>query len=1163
MSKRIWTPQQQNAIASRGGTLLLSAAAGSGKTAVLVERIIKLLTDSENPVEPSSLLVVTFTNAAAQEMRIRIAAAIDALIKDNPTNNFYRSVKMKLPEATVSTIDSFCIRLVRENFHTADIEPDFKLLSSGENRLLMSQAMTKTLDEVCTASPKMYDMLNSMTSYGRDDSGLSSKILKLYEFSLAHPFPDVWLRSVIHMYDTTDDVKSTVWGSVILQDASLGTDYALSLIEKAICEVKNEPVIDEAYSPYLANAYSLLSSLKENINSASWDDIFSFIRKNGFCSLPAVKRGYGKNPVKLFAEYKYKKAAAIYEDILKNICVNTEDFNIDNTEQRPVISALVSSVQLFSYYFSEAKKEKNSYGFSDIMHKALELVAVYENGEIKKTPLAVSLANSFSEILIDEYQDTNEAQDMLFYTISSDGKNMFMVGDVKQSIYRFRLAMPEIFVKKSREFGSFNGKNYPAKIVLGKNFRSRKGILDNINFLFDRIMSEAAGEMDYTHDDALYFGDGYGEDSDNAFELRFLLSDSAADEAEYTAEIIADMIRKKTKVNGKNGERECRASDFCILMRSPDKKASLYASALTKRGIQCSYQKKTSLFDAAEVEVFMSLLKIINNPTDDVAMLAVMLSSIYGFTVDDVVNCKLPDKSLSLYSCLKKFNSEKARLLLSDIMSFRRMSAVMPFGDFVRTLLDLTGYGAIVGAMSDGAVRRKNLLLLCTLAYEFQQSFDSGISGFIRYISAMAEKGSDITGASDVSESADVVRIYSIHKSKGLEFPFVILADCSKKFNLTDASDDMIISTSAGVGMVMINGENLQKYSTTAHNASKIAVTSACVSEELRILYVALTRARERLIAVCSDSKIYETAEKLCSEVSFDKKPDAKCVLKANSYKNLLLLGFLNHPDMHELLREVPCEKIYKEPKSRLSVIIDSPVDYTENTEVSAVTSINKELMKKLKEKCEFRYPYQYPENARPKRVASEFENHIFKPEYFGKLKPSFALDGALSPAEAGTANHLFLQNLDFNAPSIEAELDRMMQNGILSEKQAASIRVDKMMNFKQSELFNEIKNADTVYREREFTVEIELGEIEKKAEENVRHEKIIILGKADLVFIKDGRAVVVDYKTDRSKTKDEFITAYSGQLDMYKRAISQVLSVPVEKSVIYSLELGEEIETQ
>lgn len=1160
MAERKWTEQQLNAINSRGGTLLLSAAAGSGKTAVLVERIIKLLTEGNEPAEPGELLVVTFTNAAAQEMRMRISAAVDDLIRKDPLNNLYRSIRMKLPEAEICTIDSFCIKLVRENFHAADIEPDFRLLAGGEAQILISEAMAKTLDSLCTQSPDIYDMLNSMTSYSRDDSNLSEKILKLYNFSLAHPFPDLWLDSIADMYAPCDDVKNTVWGNIILEDAEVSAEQALDLIRKALNDITYDEVVQETYGVFLENTFSVLETFKRTLSDCTWDEIYRYVTENAFTSLPRVPRGYGDNPVKVAAEHKYRKAKDIFENIAKSICTDTAGFNSDNKLLNPVIVALVDTVRTFAANYETLKKEQNSYTFSDTMHKALELIAKAEDGVIKKTALAYILQSRYREILIDEYQDTNEAQDMLFRMLSKKEENMFMVGDVKQSIYRFRLAMPEIFVRKSKEFTPYDGENYPAKIILGKNFRSRKGVLDNINFLFDRLMSEKAGEMDYTAEDALYYGEGFDEDKSSGVELHFLKTDSETQEADYIAEIIADTINKGTPVSDKGKIRTARPSDFCILMRSPSNKAETYAQALKKHSIQCSCQKKSSLFDALEVSIFMSLLKVINNPTDDVSMLSVMFSPMYGFTADDAVEFKLPNKRANMYSCLKKTENFRAKKLLDDLDEYRRMSAIMPFDIFVRTLMDITGYPAIVSAMSEGNIRHTNLMMLCSLASEYAATSSAGIDGFVRYISRLAEKGSDIPAANDVSESADVVRIYSIHKSKGLEFPFVILADCSKKFNLMDAADDMIISTTAGVGMVILNNKKLQKYSTIAHTASKIAVRNASVSEELRVLYVAMTRAKEKLIAVSSDPKIEDTVENICAEVPFDRKPSPGTVLKAGSYKNWFLMGYLNHPDMHNLLGSVSVEKFYKKAESPMSVIVKESSDTESEIETQETVTADESIIQTLKEKCEYEYPYVMPDDARPKRVASEFENHIFKPEYFGKTKPSFALGDKLSPAEVGTANHLFLQNLDFNATSIQDECQRMVDMHILSEKQALSIRADKMEQFIKSSIFRRIRNADAVYREKEFTVEISLSDTVKEVNDNVKDEKILVLGKADLVFIENGSATVIDWKTDRSKTREEFVTAYSGQLQMYKIAMEQVLELPVKETIIYSLELGEEI---
>ncbi|MBQ8210299.1 MAG: helicase-exonuclease AddAB subunit AddA [Clostridia bacterium] len=1160
MAERQWTPQQKDAIEARGGTLLLSAAAGSGKTAVLVERIITLLTQENNPVEPCELLVATFTNAAAAEMRMRISAAVDELIKNDPASNRYRLIKMKLPEAQISTIDSFCIKLVRENFHSADIEPDFTLLNSCEEQIIVSEAMSQTLDTLCTADPDVYDMLNSMTSYGGDDSKLSDKIIKLYNYSLAHPFPDEWLSAIADMYKPCEDVKNSVWGRIITDDITRCAEYCKSLCSSAVSDSLDDEKIRNVYYDPLCAAYNFFCNLCDVVSNGSWDDIYRFINESSLSSgLPRVPGGYGDNPAKVSALYKYKKAVSGFDGIKSAVCTDTKGFNEDCEQQRPVINALVGAVRIFAHNCNELKKEKNGYNFSDIMHKALDLlVKTDENGRT----FADTLKDRYREILIDEYQDTNEAQDMLFRLISKDESNMFMVGDVKQSIYRFRLAMPEIFMKKSNEFHAYDGSNYPAKIILGRNFRSRKGVLDNINHLFYRIMSESAGEMDYTADDALYYGKGYDEDTAPCVELHFADCENTDEEAVYVANLIDNMIKSGTTVYSKGVQRPARAGDFCILMRSPGKKGAKYAEALNCVGIKSTLQQKSSLFDSVEVSVFMSLLKVISNPTDDVSMLAVMFSPVYGFTPDEAAEMKINDRRLNMYTCLKKVSKQnpKAQKLLSDLLEYRKMAAVMPFDVFVRTLMDITGYLAVVGSMGDGALRRTNLMMLSSLAVEYVSSGLTGIDGFVRYVNRLAESGTDNPAASDVSDTANVVRIYSIHKSKGLEFPFVILADCAKAVNLTDARDEMIISDTAGVGMVIINNDKLQKYSSLGHTAAKINMRNATVSEELRVLYVAMTRAKERLIAVSSDPKIEETIQKVCYEVPAEGAVPPEAVLKASTYEKWFIMGYLNHPDMRKFINNASYDVQYSQDESPLK-IVSQGVEYSEDvTAEQTEETANEELVAQIKEKCEFVYPYILPEDARPKRVASDFENHIFKPEYFAKSKPSFILGDKLNPAEVGTANHLYLQNLDFASTDVTAECVRMENAHILNKKQAESIRLDKMEKFINSTLFSRIKNADKVYRELEFTAQVRLGDVNPDAADNVKDEKILVLGKADLVFVENGAAVVVDYKTDRSKTEDEFVTAYSGQLDMYRRAMEQILEMPVKEAVIYSLELEKEI---
>lgn len=1164
MAETKWTPDQQNAIDARGGTLLLSAAAGSGKTAVLVERIIKLLTDGNEPVQPGELLVVTFTNAAAAEMRARVTAAVDKLIAKEPANSFYRNIKMKLPDAKITTMDSFCISLVRENFHSADIEPDFTILEAGEQRILIAEAMSGMLDKMCREEPELYNLLNTMTSYSRDDGALAAKIENLYNFSLSHPFPEKWLCEAEKMYNTDSDIKSSLWGRIILEDAVAMVEYCKGLIRNAVSDVIGHEVMEEKYRGELENKLSLFESLSELLENGSWDEIVTFVKTTAWNRLP-VARGYSDDPVKLEAESKHKEAKGVFEKLGEIFCASSSQHIEDMEKLRPVMSGLCMAVREFSKAYSTLKKERNSYTFTDIMHFALKLLIKEQDGEIKKTSLAFDMQSRFREILIDEYQDTNEAQDMLFTVMSKNGNNMFMVGDVKQSIYRFRLAMPEIFMKKSREYCDYDGENYPAKIFLGQNFRSRKGVLDNINFLFKNLMSEYAGEMDYTDRDALYYSDVYDEQSSEPdVSLDFLLDGDNETEAEYIADLIEKTVDGGTVVSAKDGKRKARYGDFCILLRSLKSKAHIYENALKKRNIKVVFEKKTNLFDTVEAGVFMSLLKVINNPADDISLLSVMFSPLYGFSADEIAKTKLNDKNKNLYSCLKRQyeSDEKAAKLLDDLKRYRQMSAVMPFDMFIRTLLDATGYMAIVSALENGDDRKMNLMLLCSLGCDYADRGGAGIGGFIRYINRAAENGADIAAASSGSSDTDAVRIMSIHKSKGLEFPFVVLADCAKKINKTDIADDMIISPAAGVGMVVINSEKLQKYSSLGHMAAKLAVNRSMISEELRILYVAMTRAREKLIAVSCVSDMEKSLKNALFPL-FGGKPAPYAVLNSSSYTKWFLMGFMRHPDMFRILKEndIFAKFDFKNADSRLAVRVLEKNDIEAEAEtMKAFVAADSAVIEKIREKAEYVYPYNIPADARPKRVASDFEKKIFSEQYFAKSKPSFLCPGQLTAAERGTANHLFMQNLDFNAEGINSECERMAKNGLLSKEQLEAVRRDKLEIFIRSELFSRIKNADEIFREKEFTVQIRLGDIDKTADESVADEKILILGKADLVFVENGEAVVVDYKTDRTKSRADFIEAYSGQLDMYRRAMEQILELPVKETLIYSLELGEEI---
>ena len=673
--------------------------------------------------------------------------------------------------------------------------------------------------------------------------------------------------------------------------------------------------------------------------------------------------------------------------------------------------------------------------------------------------------------------------------------------------------------------------------------------------------------MQYTDSEALYYGDIYNEDVVPAAEIHMLNTKVSSEEAEYIARLIRKTITDGTVVQTKNGTRPATYGDFCILLRSTSGKTDIFEEALKNNGIPVTCEKKTGLFAGTETTVFLSLLKIINNPTDDVSMLSVMFSPLYGFTADDTAAIRLYKKHCNLYTCIKEASADmpKAKILIDDLNRFRRMAAMMPVDTFIRTLLDITGYLSIVSACNNGESRRLNLLLLCSIAQDFTSKGGTDTGGFIRYIDRISESGNDIAAASDASADSSAVKIMSIHKSKGLEFPFVILADCAKNFNTQDISAEMIISTSAGVGIKITDSPNLKKYSSLGHAAAKLAVKRATMSEEMRVLYVAMTRAKERFIAVGSATKPEERIRDAINSLSGDK-PSPCAVLHASSYLKWLLMGFIRHPDMKKICEETGNCIVhdYKNADSRLRVLITSPDDeesVQENKDIPIPEAVyNEEITEEIRKRTDYEYPFVIPADIRPKSAASDFEKKHFNSEYFATSRPDFMSEGKISAAEAGTANHLFLQNLDFFSDDVSGQLKAMTEKGIFSKKQADAIRLDKVGKFLSSPLCTRIRNADSVMREKEFTVRINIGDIYKTVNDNVKDEKIILLGKADLVFIENNEAVVVDYKTDRGKTPEDFINAYSGQLDMYRRATEIILGIPVKETLIYSLDLEKTI---
>lgn len=1162
MRRMKWTADQQKAIDARKGTLLVSAAAGSGKTAVLVERVIQRICDIENPCGVENLLIVTFTNAAAAQMKEKIFAAIGKKIAENPADKRLRRQQLMLPCANICTIDSFCIALVRENFHALGIAPDFALLDEGRLSILRSQAVSTVVENLHAEHSQSFLTLSELISDNKDDGKLIDAILKLYNLSRAYPFPEKWLRSLAEEFANPQPAAESPWGKTILKYIAQLLTSCKADAEHCICLLADEPELEAKYRPAFEDDRQLFENLIEKSAACSWDEAVEVFGNIVFSKMSAAPRGYESSAKEICKSTRdsYKKQAS---GISKLLCVSEADHKADVEQLAPVISELIDAVMKFSEEFSRLKAEENGADFSDTLHLALKLlVEPTENGYVK-TPLAIGLSENYAEILVDEYQDVNKAQDMIFSALSKDENNLFMVGDVKQSIYRFRQAMPEIFLARRDGMEEYENGNYPAKVTLGKNFRSRKGVTETVNFIFSSVMSRDAGGLDYDKNEFLEAAADYPESEGADTEVCLIETDKEdflAAEARYAA----DYIEKAVAEGMEFRSGKAKYGDFCILLRSVKNCSKEFMDEFTARGIPFSCEAGGGFLSSPEIMFMISLLKIIDNPVDDIPLTAVMLSPAFGFTADDLAEMRADNRKGSVYHCLVQSaekGNKKSVDFLERIKDMRRIASTVSAGELVRRLLEETGYSAIVAAMKDSAKRRANLNCFVDLANKYESTGRKGVSGFIRYIDSIVKSGGDIAAGEPKADEGNSVKIMTIHKSKGLEFPVCFVAACEKKYGDLSLKEDLLIAPESGIGIK--NCEGSAKFDTLARIAAKLEIRKAEHSEELRVLYVALTRPKEKLIILSSAPDWGKELSKIAANIRDEQLIDPFTVMNFSSYSECILSALIRHPDAHALRNEagisasiaLKCETPLK------TQIVKSCFEPKEAPAEPECAKPDRKTVEEIAERLRYVYPYAELDGIVAKRIASKLDSEDIGGEYFASRKPAFAGKDNLTPAQRGTATHRFMQYADYNkaGENVENELSRLTREGMLTEAEAKVVDRKAIAAFFESELARRILSAEKVYKEYAFTASVPLEEMEPGIKSS--GEVIIIEGVADCAFVENGGLVIVDFKTDRARNGAELAEKYREQLSVYRRCLAEVIGLPVKQTLIYSFKLNETVE--
>ena len=1213
MSETKWTREQNLAINEKESNILVAAAAGSGKTAVLVERIINKVINEK--IDIDKILVVTFTNAAASEMRERILDAIYKRLEDEPENAHLQRQINLLNKASISTIHAFCLDVIRNNFFEIDTSANFRVGDTTEVELIKQEVLEDLFEQKYEEENEEFlNLVETYTNYRNDDK-LKEIVLDIYKFIQSTPFPEDWIKEKVEKFNYSIDIDfaTTEWGKIILKELFSQIEECILKLEKIHKETGKFIELDKYTTVLNQDIQNLKSLIDENL---SWDKIYYLINDFTWQKWPIDKKVTIdlKNEAKEIRDAVKKQFVKI---VSKVMIYNSKEANEDINNMYKTLQSLSNLVLEFTEKFKQAKREKNIIDFNDIEHMALEIL-VNKDNLTEKTKVAKDYMEKFEEIDIDEYQDSNLVQEYILNSISR-GNNIFMVGDVKQSIYRFRQARPELFLEKYDKY-KLEERNETSgeKIQLFKNFRSRKNILDITNNIFKNIMSKDIGEIEYTENEYLNYGASYPEINEKSEiyvinlkepeedELSLVSKESInvvserktnykestenAEDEETSEERIEDIVLEAKFVaskvkelldsgmevyDKKQGQRKISYRDIAILLRSTSTAAPIYEKELSELSLPVFSDSSSTYLESIEIETMMSLLKIIDNPMQDIPLVTVLRSTIGNFTDNDLIEIRLADKKCSFYESMLKSRTkvddeikEKISKLLESLEKWRKESEYLSLDELIWQIYLDTGYYHFVSLMPNGNVRQANLKILFEKAREFENTNFNGLFNFINFMDRLKGSGGDLSSAKLIGENEDVIRIMSIHKSKGLEFPVVFLCNTGKKFNMKDLNENIILHQDLGIGPKYINSEKRIEYNTLAKEALKIKAQKEIVSEEERVLYVGLTRAKEKLI-ITGISKDIKKDIKDKEEIlnTYENKIKSNLVEKYKSYLDWIELVYF-HNDLNGLLsfNVINKNEILKDLRKEKDV----KRNILKEIKNMATEEYSKEEVEKLSKELEWIYKYKdstlLPTKTSVSRLKeASLENDKQTTNIFEELnknnieitldKPKFLRDEKITKAQIGTLVHMCIQRLDeskeYTLKDIQNFINELIIKKIITEKEAESIDENLLYKYTQSNIFKDLKRAKKVYKEQAFYINIPSKEIYNNIDSE---DNILVQGVIDLYFIDENENIIlVDYKTDYvAKGKEyEIINKYKKQIEIYKRALENATGRKVYKSYL------------
>lgn len=1163
------TKQQEQAATNRGGNLLVSAAAGSGKTKVLVERLMLYLTDANDPANIDDFLIITYTRAAAAELRSKIADELNERIAATPGNRHLRNQLQRLYLAKISTVHSFCADILKEQAYLLDIPGDFRIAEEDEAQLLCQQVLERILEEAYNAENLDEDFQAFIDSQemGRADDNLAKIILDLYDSAICHKEPMTWLQKCLAEMDTADmtDALDTVWGRYLYEDLQTHISMHCAAMQKCVDLARTVTASDKPVAVFEKD----IVWLNELIACRSWDEIVLH-KEHAFDRLTFTKN-FGDPTLQEQMKAIRSACKAEIGSRLERFAQTSAEVLQQLTTVLPAARGLIHLVESFMAAFAAKKKQLHLMDYSDLEHKTLGLLM----GKSHSTPtiLARELSTRFREIMVDEFQDSNEVQDGIFQSLTYQKHNCFMVGDVKQSIYQFRLADPEIFLAKFLAFPDADvaSAGEGRKVLLSKNFRSSEGVIEAVNHICSICMSEEVGGLAYTEHERLYAGrqtEPCGE-PEVAFYGINVAEDTYQEEAAFVANKILELTDGSHFISDNTGKRPITLDDIAIILRSPGSVGAEFAAALQANGIPYYLGKGANLLLAEEVMVLRSLLQTISNPQLDIPLVAVLTSRVFRFTATDLAEIRSGHRAVSVYDSLRASALPKAASFTETIRHLRQYSRLHTLFELVLEIFRVCSFDSIFAADQAGMERMENLQAFCKILSTYEATGHRTLDQFLDYLEAMEAKG--ISSAGNAKPSG-TVEILSVHKSKGLEYPVVFLSGLSRNFNTTDAYEQLLHHKHLGLGLSFVNREKRIRIPTIAKKAISKRILSDNLSQEMLVLYVAMTRARDRLIMTYA---VPNLAKQIAETVGrMDLSDPLLLTTSATCPGDWVLYAALHRSESGALFKAggYPECRAVSEVPWLIEVVDGATFCTTENRLETFVENLPEASISRISKSFSYTYPYREATKVPAKLTATELKGRRVDEEVAQNTRSTGKKTGRLRRHTDitdrgtlyGTALHAAMQFVRYEAcqttSGVFTELERLVSDNFISKEQADAVDAESIARFCVSDV-GKMAASGNVIREFKFTVLVDASEYFP----GVTEDSVLLQGVVDLAIIEEDGITIVDFKTDRvtDDTLDGVATGYFHQVRAYSQALERIYQKPVKKSLLYFFRLNAFVEVE